>query len=242
MLTLVAGVRTSWSVASGPTFLTWNSCPGSASASTAVDLDCQGASGAVWTLVGAFMVSTPIPRAVSLDADVEVEFPMQAEVPEFWNFELAGCNPSGLTRVKNMPVGCESLMNAFCGGDSTLCDIFYSSSIQPSNRLHLSLSVGTFSPSGMPIPASPQRMFAFALNLPIVAAGNCGGCQAVAVVTWKNGTIYGFDEQGSPLPPIIVSSSDPTAFACASVNDDGAACMRTPARRTTWGQLKSLYR
>ena len=109
-------------------------------------------------------------------------------------------------------------------------------------RLRLSLSVGSFAPTGVPIPSAPQRLFAFALNLPLSAAGGCDGCESVAVVTWKSGTIYGFDENGIPLPPITVSSDDPTAFACASVNDDGAGCLRTPARRTTWGQLKSLYR
>ena len=226
----------------GGTHLSWWACPGDQHAAPGVPFDCVPDGGSVYTLIGSIGLSEDITNVLSMDADVLIAFPEAKGVPAFWQLEPNGCNPSALSLIKGMPEHCGDHVNAFCRGDSDQCDLFYSPRIVPGvNVLKLSITAGRIYPNTVQLSAG-QRYFAFALNIPMIGAADCSGCSAPAAIGFSRATLYSFDANGEPRPPVTVSGSFPGSTACATANDGYSECARVPARRMTWGQLKSLYR
>jgi hypothetical protein len=226
----------------GATFLTWWACPGDRHAAPGVPFDCLADGGTVYTLVGTFALASDVSKAVSMDADVNIAFPGLPVVPNFWEIDLGGCNPSSFNLVKGMPQDCGGHLNAFCGGDSNLCDLVYSAFVFPnSNVLRLSITAGRDFFHTVDLKGG-QRYFAFAINIPMYGAANCIGCTTPCAIGFSKATIYSIDAAGQLQPPATVSGSYPGAIACATANDGFSECVTVPVRRLTWGRLKSLYR
>lgn len=226
----------------GGTQLNWWACPSDAHAAPGVPFDCIAEGGTVYTLVGSFTLDTDIPNAVSMDADVNIAFPGQPSIPSFWQLDFGGCNPFSFQLVKGMPGGCAEHLNAFCQGDSNNCDLVYSAFTVPgSNVLKLSITVGRGFLHTVDLRGG-QRYFAFAFNIPMLGAGSCLGCSLPCAIGFSKGTIYSLDAQGELLPAVTVSGSYPGTVACATANDGYSECVTVPVRRTSWGQLKQLYR
>lgn len=226
----------------GGTQLNWWACPGDPQATPGVPFDCIAEGGTVYTLVGTFTLDTDVPNAVSMDADVNIAFPGQASIPSFWQLDLGGCNPFSFGLIKGMPGGCAEHLNAFCQGDSNSCDLVYSAYTVPgSNVLKLSVTVGRGFLHTVDLRGG-QRYFAFAFNIPMLGAASCIGCNQPSAIGFSKGTIYSLDGQGELLPAVTVSGSYPGTVACATANDGYSECVTVPVRRTSWGQLKQLYR
>ena len=243
-MALPCGVAPSAAAAAdiGGTYLTWQACPGDPKAATGAGFDCIADAGVVYTLVGTFSLDTDVKNAVSLDADLNVAFAGAAAVPSFWQIDLGGCNASAFSLLKGMPSGCAGHLNAFCGGDSNLCDLVYTTSVFPStNLMRMSLTLGRAALHSVNL-AGGQRYFAFAVSIPMYGASSCLGCAAPCAIGFSHATIYSVDDLGRPMPPVTVSSSYPGASACATANGGTSECATVPVRRTTWGRLQSLYR
>jgi len=196
----------------------------------------------VYTLVGTFVLADDVPRAISMDADVNIALPGLDTIPSFWDVLPAGCNASAFSIIKTMPADCGGHVNAFCGADTGRCDLLYAAERVPgTNVLRLSVTVtgGALNAAHL---HGGQPYFAFALNIPMLSPAGCPGCSAPAALGFARGTIYALATDGSLEPPIVVSATYPGARACASANDGYADCTTVPVRRPSWGRLKSLYR
>jgi len=225
----------------GPTFLSWSGCSGASPSS--IPFDCQPEGGSVYTIVGSFALSEAIDHAVSMDVNLDVVFPTLTTIPDFWNVGADGCSPQSLMLVRTAPSDCDGAGNAFCSGDSTLCDMLYTTIVASGpGRLRIAITLSRAEPGGVPLAALPERYFAFAINVPMTHAQTCGGCVAPARLIWSNGTIYSLDDLGLPRAPVTVDADYSGAGACAVVNTDASNCGTSPVLRTTWGRLKSLYR
>jgi len=221
----------------GATFLTWWSCPGDRNSAPGVPFDCIGDGGAVYTLVGTFAVSRDVSKATSMDADVTLAFPGAPAVPDFFQVGWNGCNPFAFQGLKSMPAGCADHVNAFCGGDTSQCDLLYSTIDDSSpNVLRLSFTIAAATPVHL---SAGTRYFAFALNIPMQGAAGCSGCTTPCAIGFGRGTI---NTDGEVPVAQTVSGSFPGANACATANDGYSECSTVPVRRTSWGRLKSLYR
>ena len=141
-----------------------------------------------------------------------------------------------------MPEGCGEHLNAFCHGDTNLCDLLYSALVVPgTNVLRLSITVGRGFLHTAQLHAG-QRYFAFAINIPMLGSASCIGCSQPSAIGFSQGTIYSLDALGQLVTPVTVSGSYPSANACATANDGYSECVTVPVRRLSWGRLKSLYR
>ena len=224
----------------GGTYLSWSACPGDPGAVGDVTFDCTPGGGAVYVLVGSFILSSDIPRAHSMTAVVNVAFQGAPTVPRFWQFDPGGCNSSALQLVKSMPSDCDGSINAFCRGDTNQCDLLYV--VSPgSNLLRIRITMGLPASNTVPM-VQNQRYVAFSVSVPVIGSVNCTGCSTPCTLGFSEGAIYPLDAAGLPLPPIAVSGGFPGAVACATVNGAQSQCSLVPAKRTSWGRLKSLYR
>lgn len=226
----------------GGTQLNWWACPGDRHAAAGVPFDCIADGGTIYTLVGTFTLDNDVPNAVAMDADINVAFPGVSSVPAFWDVDLGGCNKASFGLIKGIPDACGQHVNAFCRGDSNLCDLVYSAFAHPGgNVLTLSITVGRGFLHTVDLYGG-QRYFAFAINIPMPGAASCDGCSAPCAIGFSRGTIYSLDDEGQLLPPVTVSGSYPGTVACATANDGYSECTTVPVRRVSWGRLKSLYR
>ena len=226
----------------GATYLSWWACPGDRNATPGVPFDCVAESGTVYTLLGTFSLQSGVTNAVSMDADVNIAFPGIPAIPRFWEIDLGGCNPASFALVKGMPQDCGGHINAFCGGDSNLCDLVYSAFVFPnSNVLRISITAGRGFFHSVNL-AGGQRYFAFAINIPMYGSASCFGCAEPCAIGFSRATIYSLDDVGQLNPPATVSAAFPGSNACATANDGFSECTTVPTRRMTWGRLKSLYR
>lgn len=66
------------------------------------------------------------------------------------------------------------------------------------------------------------------LDSAVEAGGSCSGCGAPVTI--------------GLLTQVPLQNDPPVYFTCATANGSAVACSATPARNTTWGVLKSLYR
>src|SRR5262249_24780326 len=160
----------------------------------------------------------------------------------FWAIDVGGCNPLAFAIVKGMPAYCGSHVNAFCSGDTNLCELFYVPSlIVSSGMVRLSITAARVPPSTVSL-AAGQSYFGFALNITTDGSASCNGCSAPAAIGFDTATINPVYANGMPLPSIDISGTYPGAKPCATVNNGTSVCARVPVQRLSWGRLKSLYR
>lgn len=240
-----AAVTLAWATAgaAGPTFLAWGACRGAPTASAAAVFDCNPTAASGYVLVGTFGLADSLKGAYAMEANLDLTFPGVSAVPAFWEISQAGCNATGLVTIKNPPDDCSGHASAFCAGDTTLCDILYSSaSIRGPNTLRLAFTVSRARADSVDLAPLPDRYHGFSLFLLMGNAGLCSGCLEPVAIVWNTGYLFSVDLNGQDRPVVGVDSGDPMAEPCAAVNGGASACGATPVRSRTWGALKALYR
>jgi len=216
--------------------MTVGACPGNAGASAdAGALDCAG--GQSLTLLCTFMPNESIPDLVGVDVrwDLVVAGDLFSDAA-FWEMETA--NPAALASDPHPPAtGCPNYAYVWgdSGGSATLGFPLYPS------RLRIAAIAYNGRGQGAAVTAN-QRIFA--LSLIILTANS----------TQAGGALPGCDKPVcialSGIVPRAISGNDGTTLSNPSVfgtivSVNGGAtgvCLATPARRHTWGQLKTLYR
>jgi hypothetical protein len=209
----------------------------------------------VYSLVGTFGLASPAPNVLAMDGIIDLTFFEPLDVPPFWQFQAGGCNQLGLAITGGRPAGCDSGTNSqtLCGSDGTECGAFitgygFGSDINfPPNRARLLIALGRAYPNVVVLPASATATdahFAFELhfymdNAPNVDGEGCLGCYSGVNIKWTEAVLY---NPSSPNRPegiaAFLTDLDPGSGDAGVVANPGVL----PARPTTWGQLKTLYR
>jgi len=223
-----------WTQAAGVD-LAWNACAPDGGVSD-VTFDCANPS-AEHRFFGTFTTDTEI-QDLSL---VELSFRYQVDaavLPGFWSL----FHPVG------NPTGCNA---AYVIAGTSMCPTntpwpIFGCNIEPwteeviplSNGGRIKVTGANFGCSPVHVQAgTPYLIHHVALYTAL--AGSCSGCSVPGVIVFEELTLH---ERDSEVPPSTITA--PGAFSnCITFNGGGGVpCSATPARRNTWGALKSLYR
>jgi hypothetical protein len=199
------------------------------------------------TMMGSYLLGTPIPNLVCIDAVIDIETNTPAIVP-WWSFDTnptaPGCRAGQITfAFRSSGLSCLD----WPGASPVTGNIAFQACINAENAARIRL-VGGYS-GGTPqlVPADEEHVaFTLTINNGLtVGAGSCPGCSTPACIVLRSLTII-----QSPGPTLVITNpadgNNVTWFAgtsnCPGADDAGFFSCYTPTHRTTWGQVKEMYR
>ena len=230
--------------------LAWEHCPGEPLASQNAAFACNTNTGS-HAMVGTFRLSSPPASIVGLDAVLDIAS-AGATLPSWWEFRYTGSCRTTSASVSLLPhpddVGCLDWADgqasggyAFClspGADPVSCGL----QDGPANtaRFRIFTAVAENEPRAL-IPE--QDYFAFMLRMnhsKTVGTGACNGCETPVCIELsliEVGTLWAQDDR------LISTAISPGGNFVTWQGGAGTNCpAATPARNSTWGAVKSLYR
>ncbi len=189
------------------------------------------------TLVASFILDTGLSQ-VNGDELVLDLASTSGTLPDWWRFRTAGsCRQLALTIAAHDGIGCPDLF-----------------ALQASMNI-ASYVVGTFGPNtarilsvnavapGFEVDLTGGQEYAFAKwsisNVKTVGTGACSGCAIPVCILFS---ITHITTVGDLNNIIISNAAFPLSNFASWQNAASSACVRTPAQKSTWGAVKSLYR
>jgi len=219
--------------AQGTVYLSWNDCPSGASATQNLTSTC--ASSDSQALFLAFELSQPVDSVVALQAVVDVQS-AAATLPDWWQYAPGGCRYGRLVARAHFP---QASCVDFWAGEATFDGPPTFLPGEPGgsvSQARIVLSFAVLSSQARALSAA-TRYYAAQLSFLDDVGPICTGCSqpACLVLNWiqlgkASGASVGLDTP---------AAGDGNR---AIWQGTGANCALVPVRRTTWGQLKSLYR
>jgi hypothetical protein len=218
--------------------LTWNACnlgPGAAS-----DLTPGCASATPARLFGSFQMPSDFDFVSDMFATLEVRS-ASGVLPSFWQMAAAGCNANAI-QVSHVKPATECPSPPFVSPWPGSVYQEWSYTPDPLDPGHATLNLHLYHVVRQPYGLhAGVNYFAFLVTFSTArasqAGGPCAGCADPVVLVWTSARFVKLTGNMTTLTgPGLVSQ-------CATLN--GAApgvCAATPARRLTWGAIKSLYR
>jgi hypothetical protein len=229
--------------AAGGLSLRWNRCYGELGAATNNNFACNtDANGHL--LVGSFIAPVALSQVTRIDAVIDLAA-SAADLPAWWQF--TGCRTGSLG------------MNATASPTNLVCDDWSAGLASASG---LTYTVGTLGANTSRItlstqvaPGQAQDLTAFisyfAFNVTInslhtVSGTVCGGCSTPMCIALNS-----IQLQSGAGPTVLTGPADGSNSHCVTWQGGGAApgatvsscpAALTPARNTTWGAVKTLYR
>jgi hypothetical protein len=212
--------------------LSVGTCPGDSGASSDASFDC--AAGQSVRVLGVFRPDRAYADLYALHSELQLVAAVAFESAPFWNFDfLQGCRPDALAFSHVRPaLGCDAYVDTWSppGSGGSRSVFRRGANIER-------IVVGTWRPTALAVTAE-QGLFGFQLvvdgSLSAEAGGsNCGGCPVGSCVIWTEGRLE--NQSG-----VFATYYAPSVITLNG--GSGSPCLAVPARRRTWGQLKSLYR
>ena len=212
-----------------------NDCP--SSGLSTVDRSSACATNAGYNvLIGSVIVPPGLEQVVGIEVllDYQTDAPI---LPDWWRFDQAGCHlRAGILNSAFDPV----LDDGVCHNG---WDVFATSGawFEPDSPFpgsgHVRLVTATLPENGLAWPAATE-WYAFRLvilNAKTTGVGACAGCNNSALITFNYARISNPTGVGQDA---VIVDADPGGRKSVTWQGGGIV----PARRATWGQIKSLYR
>lgn len=222
--------------------------------------DCGGWASATWTctnnsgnaitLVASVVVPTVGVRPIAQESTLELSFFQNAAVPDWWRIGAGGCRPATVIEVgySGAAYSCDDYFSLFSGGASGSAEYLFGplepgdarGGTLPGNqaRLIVRSAVDTSGADAVPGLTPGDEMFLFAVNIKktrTVGTGACAGCVESVCMFLRHVRL-------TLLPPdqeYWETGLDDDPFSGQGAL---AAFCGVPTNRTTWRQVKSLYR
>ena len=220
----------------GRLYLRWNACFGDGGVQNRA-FACDTNLGSE-QLVATFNLPVAVDSVMSVDGFINIYF-FGPALPAWWEFGVAGnCRPSSLVASATLPAGASSCIDF---ADFTR-DAFYIYQAGPfPNTARLEV-LSPFIPQGAFHLAAGQEYLAFTVTInqqKTVGAGACDGCLGPVCL--------GFDQMRLMRRPPDFVNVFPTSGTTHVATWQGSTipffCVgNTPTRRSTWGEVKALYR
>jgi len=223
--------------------LTWDACAIDGGVSDVV-LDC-GSSDPYRAIYATFITDTDVPafRWLSFVADFEVDAPT---LPDFWLFFATGgqigtpwCNL--IDHVAAQCPHAPSVLSGSVGGipEENSEYIPYIGGVPNRGRLVGQVYRGEALP---PLTLRAGQIYlAFAIRiymgLATEAGGPCDGCTTPATIVLNQITLY-----SAEVPPVVLTGPGMLSNCVTTSGGGSVPCGATPAKRSTWGSIKALYR
>jgi hypothetical protein len=219
--------------AQGTFFLSWNDCASAPLAAQNLALTC--ATGDSAALFLSFELSQPVDSVVALQAVVDVQS-AASTLPDWWQYAPGGCRYGRLVSSARFPgTSCAD----FWADQATLDAEPTFTPGEPNGgasqaRILVSFAVLSSEPRAL---SAATRYYAARLSFMDDTSSICAGCgqPACLVLNW----IQLGKASGATVSLEAPGANDGNR---ATWQGSGANCALVPVRRTTWGQLKSLYR
>lgn len=166
-------------------------------------------------------------------------------LPDWWQFSNTGaCRQASMSTSADFttaPGGCLDIwLGAAVGGiaayQTTLFPPPAPLNVPPPNRFRL--KIGYVLASNQVIPADGSEYYGFRVtinNTKTMGTPSCAGCATPLTMVLEE---IGSTGEASGVEKITVPASN----GCLTWQVGGPDCGATPARNSTWGQVKSLYR
>jgi len=218
--------------------LTWDACAFEAGASPSRLFACDVDQDTLRLHVG-FTLAQPVSDAIGLELVVDVQFESPA-LPDWWRLEDGGCR-AGALRVDadfGLAPGCADPWSG--GGAAGFPSYTPGMPRGAPNQARIRAGVGV-------APATPRSLAAdtpyHAARLAFLTikttAGACPGCETRACLVLNSILIR---RAPGAEADVFVTTPAPLDGNWALWQGTGAPCTQVPARRATWGAVKSLYR
>jgi hypothetical protein len=222
--------------------LTWNDCVLEGSVQDVNYTNCSTALKTI-KMYGSFKVPAPLPLFVAADVSMDLQEEGVATLDKFWRYDAVadgGCNSAGIA------IKIDADLNGFCGGEAnpwgpggSNAQAFFVNFLNGQggpNRARLLFSVARASNDPQPLdPLTNYYMADFDFNTSQRAT--CPGCTGKVAIVWNSSLLYQNDGNTT-----VLSGADKLGN-CAKINHSAqTTCDATPTKKSSWGQLKSLYR
>jgi len=192
------------------------------------------------TMTCSFAVGWDQPEFVGIELELEGIMD-QAVVPAWWQMGSGDCRNSAISTSANFlsapQVGCGDMWQNLAVGGLAIYD--WGPSLGHDNRTFVRIAYAVPSETPIPLTADVEYYAAqvFISYQKTVGSGACAGCAAPMI--WclrsvKSAELFQYELLSDPLP-------DGNRHLWWQ-NSTIPCCYCVPARSTTWGQLKSLYR
>lgn len=222
--------------AGGELSLSWGDCRQGAGAVSNVESSCSSDAGEQ-SLYCAFTLDTAIDSVVALRVVLDLQHE-GASLPDWWRFEPKGCRFGNL--IASATFAGQSSCTDFWNGEASFdspAPYFVGQPRGGAMQARILFSIGV--PSSEFRRLDPGQMY-YAARIRILnnGSGGCAGCSEAACLVLNSIEIATVSGETTTL-----ETPGPGAANWATwQRPDGAECTAVPARSTTWGQMKSLYR
>jgi hypothetical protein len=217
--------------------LSVNACPGNPGASTdAGTLDCAGGQQLTMLLTFASSVAISSMTGVEFEITAIVDGDLSAGAA-FWDFD--GVNHAGWHADRSRPAaGCANYTDAWTGPGTS---VLWGGSSHEGSVLRLEVACSRSTELAI---AAEQPIFGaqvvFDGAQSVEAGGTLPGCPLGICFAVPYAAIYGHAARLPVVSGLGAMSEFPNILTVNGTPQSG--CLTVPARRHTWGQLKTLYR
>ena len=213
--------------------LSWTSCAGSAGAASDLTVPCVNTDHE--NAFVSFELASPMDSVVAVEGVVDIQS-SAPELPEWWMYQPGGCRYLRLIASASFPGG-SGCADFGAGGASLDAPPIYLAGQGGASRARIEFSIVVPSTTPRDLGAS-IRYTAVRLEIQNQANLDCGICAEPACLALQSLTlrrVRGDHFEDRELGPDAGGSNRVTW-------QGGAGCDIVPARRSTWGSLKALYR
>jgi hypothetical protein len=224
--------------------LTWNNCVNETNAQDINFTNCNVSTRSV-RFFGVLKVPSALPNFIAVSGVLDMQQEAVAALDRFWRFDdtsAGGCNAAGIgfsNAVEPSSTPCDSEtspwgFNGAEAGSSNLGFIAGFNGVPNRGRQFFSVNRDASSPFPLDVGIN-YYMMDVTINSSQRAA--CPGCTGAIAIVWNSAEMIENDNTRT-----FVTGPDKLGN-CVTINHAGpATCAATPTRKSTWGQLKSLYR
>jgi hypothetical protein len=218
-------------------FLRWNECALAPTAASTATFACANDQGAE-QLVASFTLEQPVDDVIAVEVVVDVQF-ASPTVPPWWQFDQFGCREDNLTAVSVPPLkpACQDFWNQFLS-PGVLYQVGGPRGNPSQSRIVVSFALPSTTPPRR-LEAGPMY-YAATLVIQNLHTPACGGCLTNACLVLNS--IRLGRVPGSPGEDPMLVQPGPQNGNFATWQGGAASCSAVPARSSSSGRLKSLYR
>lgn len=223
--------------AGGIVQLSWTHCSGSAGATETLASTCDSNFGGQ-DLIAAFVPDEAVDSVLAVEIVIDVRFE-DATVPPWWQLGVGGCRMGAWTPTSVPPAGdaCVDWWNR-----DLASGFLYQTGEAWQSPGQARIAVAFAIPGDTParhLDAGTQY-FAARLRLENLGTTTCLGCEKDACLVLNS--IRLLRVPGQPGEDPVLETPAPGGGNWATWQGLAASCASVPARGSTWGRLKGLYR
>jgi hypothetical protein len=228
--------------------LTWKDCVGTGNEQTNQNFTCTGTANQNYILIFQFKLDAPINNFVGAAAYADYQNVSGTPLSPFWRYETGGCNNTGTVKGIAMFDNIQLLPNCDPSNAGSFADMWdgdgsggfegiaaYGVDFRRPGNGYFVLGDAR----GSAIPVAPGiNYYAFHLTFNNRNRTTCAGCTEQGNIVFQKLTL----ESNDLAPPVDLVTPDKLG-QCVTINNAPVAnCGIVPAKTTSWGQIKSLYR